>query len=161
MNCLWYPTFSFDVSVYDWTYSKLILCYIISDVMNMLLVCLIMQSALVVCFHSLLQVYRTITYANPNARVLLYFLTNRELILHNIPVLHFQGNSVSTTKYSVLTFLPKGLFEQVFICCFLLLTLSIDKYSVEICNSFSFALTVQAGGKSLLSHDFNLIDYTN
>lgn len=26
----------------------------------------------------------------------------------------FQGNSVSTTKYDVLTFLPKGLFEQVF-----------------------------------------------
>lgn len=29
--------------------------------------------------------------------------------------LDFQGNSVSTTKYSVLTFLPKGLFEQVLI----------------------------------------------
>jgi len=25
----------------------------------------------------------------------------------------FQGNSVSTTKYDVVTFLPKGLFEQV------------------------------------------------
>lgn len=25
----------------------------------------------------------------------------------------FQGNSISTTKYNVLTFLPKGLFEQV------------------------------------------------
>jgi hypothetical protein len=37
-------------------------------------------------------------------------------------------------------------------------------YSVAgtICNSFFFfALTVQAGGKSLLSHDFDLIDYTN
>lgn len=25
----------------------------------------------------------------------------------------FQGNSVSTTKYDIITFLPKGLFEQV------------------------------------------------
>lgn len=25
----------------------------------------------------------------------------------------FQGNSISTTKYNILTFLPKGLFEQV------------------------------------------------
>jgi len=25
----------------------------------------------------------------------------------------FQGNSISTTKYNVFTFLPKGLFEQV------------------------------------------------
>lgn len=27
--------------------------------------------------------------------------------------LFLQGNSVSTTKYNVLTFLPKGLYEQV------------------------------------------------
>jgi hypothetical protein len=31
---------------------------------------------------------------------------------------HLQGNSVSTTKYNVLTFLPKGLFEQVLQHCF-------------------------------------------
>ncbi|CBI38511.3 unnamed protein product, partial [Vitis vinifera] len=29
----------------------------------------------------------------------------------NFPV-RFKGNSISTTKYSVFTFLPKGLFEQ-------------------------------------------------
>uniref|UniRef100_A0A0D3AA66 Phospholipid-transporting ATPase n=1 Tax=Brassica oleracea var. oleracea TaxID=109376 RepID=A0A0D3AA66_BRAOL len=32
----------------------------------------------------------------------------------NMPV-RFKGNSISTTKYNVFTFLPKGLFEQVFI----------------------------------------------
>jgi phospholipid-transporting ATPase len=30
----------------------------------------------------------------------------------NQPV-RFKGNSISTTKYNVFTFLPKGLFEQV------------------------------------------------
>ncbi|XP_042497876.1 phospholipid-transporting ATPase 3-like isoform X2 [Macadamia integrifolia] len=33
----------------------------------------------------------------------------------NLPV-RFKGNSVSTTKYNILTFLPKGLFEQVTWC---------------------------------------------
>ncbi|PIA47079.1 hypothetical protein AQUCO_01400049v1 [Aquilegia coerulea] len=36
------------------------------------------------------------------------FCNDREA---NLPV-KFKGNSVSTTKYSILTFLPKGLFEQ-------------------------------------------------
>lgn len=33
-----------------------------------------------------------------------------------IGLVNFQGNSVSTTKYDVFTFLPKGLFEQVSYC---------------------------------------------
>ncbi|KAM0984019.1 hypothetical protein ACFX2I_011418 [Malus domestica] len=36
------------------------------------------------------------------------FCNDRE---HNIPV-RFPGNSISTTKYNFITFLPKGLFEQ-------------------------------------------------
>jgi hypothetical protein len=61
-------------------------------------------------------------------------------------VLHFQGNSVSTTKYSVLTFLPKGLFEQVFIHCFLLVTYSINKPSrfVILKTKFYFVSFLEA-----------------
>ncbi|KAJ6313366.1 hypothetical protein OIU77_014800, partial [Salix suchowensis] len=43
----------------------------------------------------------------------------------NLPV-RFKGNSISTTKYNFLTFLPKGLFEQfrrVANCYFLLISI--------------------------------------
>jgi len=46
--------------------------------------------------------------------------------------LYFQGNSVSTTKYSILTFLPKGLFEQVLIHYFCSSHLLLIKQPLEI-----------------------------
>lgn len=53
----------------------------------------------------------------------------------------FQGNSVSTTKYNVLTFFPKGLYEQVTYvisreCLILLFTLGI-LLSPLVCFLFS------------------------
>lgn len=37
---------------------------------------------------------------------------HRTIYCNQIESNHFKGNSISTTKYNVLTFLPKGLFEQ-------------------------------------------------
>ena len=87
----------------------------------------------------------------------------------------FQGNAISTTKYNILTFLPKGLFEQVP----KLLTqpwvnrrrmkkeryINVSKrweWPIQSDTQiFNFFFTVSTGCKSLLLNDLYFIVNTN
>lgn len=95
-----------------------------------------------------------ITMANcSTTEHLLYYGNDVKITLSHLCDWFFQGNTVSTTKYDVFTFLPKGLFEQVRDFCYI--------YFPNDTPSFSGPLNIYISYDSFFLFTFMLLKQKN